>query len=288
MKPSDNKKQLFLDMQEHPENYSDEQIEAMMDDLDQIPDVDAEWEKFIASKSPKTHKWWFRAAAIFLLALSTFATLIGVGVVPNPWNRGNQLIAENQQETRIAPHISTEAESLLETNTEEQPARSVKTTAQQEKVQTTTAEHVDSEEFACAEQSPQFPGGDNALMDFIRKNMICPEEVEQSGIYGRVWITFVIMDDGTLTNFKPVKSNLKDSLGIQCKDSVIIKLCEKEAIRVCRLMPDWIPGSINGTPVKMRYTLPIKFNERNTPRKSTEKLSPNDIALIDMPLNDGE
>ena len=40
------KKQMFLDMQEHPEKYSDEQIEAMMDDLDQMPDVESAWQKF--------------------------------------------------------------------------------------------------------------------------------------------------------------------------------------------------------------------------------------------------
>ena len=39
-------KRLFLDMQEHPENYSDEQLEAMMDHIDRVPDVDGAWERF--------------------------------------------------------------------------------------------------------------------------------------------------------------------------------------------------------------------------------------------------
>ena len=45
MKPSDKSKQMFLDMQEHPENYSDDQLETMMDELDQVPDVDAAWQR---------------------------------------------------------------------------------------------------------------------------------------------------------------------------------------------------------------------------------------------------
>ena len=46
MQISDKKKQMFLDMQEHPEKYSEEQIETMMDEIDHVPDVEAEWQKF--------------------------------------------------------------------------------------------------------------------------------------------------------------------------------------------------------------------------------------------------
>lgn len=46
MQTPDKKKQMFLDMQEHPEKYSEEQIETMMDDLDQMPDVESAWQRF--------------------------------------------------------------------------------------------------------------------------------------------------------------------------------------------------------------------------------------------------
>ena len=46
MQTPDKKKQMFLDMQEHPETYSEEQIETMMDDLDRLPDVDVAWQEF--------------------------------------------------------------------------------------------------------------------------------------------------------------------------------------------------------------------------------------------------
>ena len=49
MQTPDKKKQMFHDMQEHPEKYSEEQIEAMMDDLDRLPDVDTAWQKFCAA-----------------------------------------------------------------------------------------------------------------------------------------------------------------------------------------------------------------------------------------------
>ena len=50
MKPSDHSRQLFLDMQEHPEKYSGQQIEAMMDELDEVPDAEAAWQEFISER----------------------------------------------------------------------------------------------------------------------------------------------------------------------------------------------------------------------------------------------
>ena len=67
MIPSDNNKRLFLDMQEHPEKYSDEQLEAMMDDLDSDLDTHAAWQRFeqTSDLAAKPSRRWLRIAAIF-------------------------------------------------------------------------------------------------------------------------------------------------------------------------------------------------------------------------------
>lgn len=90
MKTSDEKKQEFLDMQSAPENYSDEQIEAMMDSIDTTPDVDAEWEKFESLHLPEQeadHSVWFGkvAAAIagFVLVGAVYAVTVIMGFAPN-------------------------------------------------------------------------------------------------------------------------------------------------------------------------------------------------------------
>ena len=74
MQTPDKKKQMFLDMQEHPEKYSEEQIETMMDDLDRLPDVDVAWQEFqqTGQSSPRC---WLKAAAsiIGVLMLSGIA-----------------------------------------------------------------------------------------------------------------------------------------------------------------------------------------------------------------------
>jgi len=81
MTHSDNTQRLFLDMQEHPENYADEQLESMMDDLDREPDVHAVWQRFEATHHPgKTSSpRWLKVAAMFagvlLMAGIAFAAI---------------------------------------------------------------------------------------------------------------------------------------------------------------------------------------------------------------------
>lgn len=85
MKPSDNKKRLFLDMQQHPENYSDEQMEAMMAELDEPVDVEACWEEFckktvpnhVQTKSRKKNNllWWSSIAAAVIVLYAAWEVI---------------------------------------------------------------------------------------------------------------------------------------------------------------------------------------------------------------------
>ncbi len=87
MIPNDDHKRLFLDMQKHPENYSDEQLEAMMDDLDSDLDAQAAWERFEQTIGPavKPSHRWLRIAAIFVgsLFLAGFAVAAWMSLTPN-------------------------------------------------------------------------------------------------------------------------------------------------------------------------------------------------------------
>ena len=99
--------------------------------------------------------------------------------------------------------------------------------------------------FEVVEQMPSFPGGDAALMQFLSKNIKYPVVAEENGIQGRVIATFVIERDGSITDVKVVKS-VDPSL-------------DKEAIRVLKSMPKWIPGKQNGSAVRVKYTVPVTF-----------------------------
>ena len=99
--------------------------------------------------------------------------------------------------------------------------------------------------FDVVEQMPSFPGGDAELMKFLHDHMKYPVIAEENGIQGRVVCTFVVERDGSITDVKVVKS-VDPSL-------------DKEAIRVLKSMPKWIPGKQNGSAVRVKYTLPVTF-----------------------------
>ena len=99
--------------------------------------------------------------------------------------------------------------------------------------------------FDVVEQMPQFPGGPNALFEYLSKNIKYPVVAEENGIQGRVIVTFVVERDGPITDVKVAKS-VDPSL-------------DKEAMRVVKSMPHWIPGKQNGSAVRVKYTVPVTF-----------------------------
>lgn len=99
--------------------------------------------------------------------------------------------------------------------------------------------------FDVVEQMPQFPGGPNALFEYLSKNIKYPVVAEENGIQGRVIVTFVVERDGSITDVKVAKS-VDPSL-------------DKEAMRVVKSMPHWIPGKQNGSAVRVKYTVPVTF-----------------------------
>ena len=99
--------------------------------------------------------------------------------------------------------------------------------------------------FDVVEQMPEFPGGMEALMQFMSKNMKYPDEATKAGQEGRVIVSFVVEEDGRVTNAKVVKS--------------VAPLLDAEALRVIGLMPRWEPGRQNGEAVRVKYTIPVTF-----------------------------
>lgn len=95
------------------------------------------------------------------------------------------------------------------------------------------------------EQMPTFPGGDGALMKYLSSNLRYPPRAEEMGIKGRVTCQFVVERDGSITDVKVVRGVDPD--------------LDREAVRVIKSMPRWIPGKQNGKSVRVRYTCPINF-----------------------------
>ncbi len=95
------------------------------------------------------------------------------------------------------------------------------------------------------EKEPTFPGGESAMMQYLGSNIQYPALARENGIQGTVVLTFVIDKVGSVTDVNIVKD--------------IGGGCGKESVRVVEAMPKWTPGEANGHPVKVRYTLPLRF-----------------------------
>lgn len=96
------------------------------------------------------------------------------------------------------------------------------------------------------QKMPSFPGGDAALMAYLREHLQYPALARENNIKGTVALQFVVDEKGLIRDIKI----LKDPGGG----------CAKEAVRIVTSMPPWIPGEANGHPVRVRFTLPIRFN----------------------------
>jgi TonB family protein len=95
------------------------------------------------------------------------------------------------------------------------------------------------------ETEPEYPGGFDSMADFIRTNVVYPEEARGQMIQGSVYVEFIVGRTGEIENVKVLKS--------------AHPLLDEEALRVVKLMPAWIPGRQHNRAVRVRYTIPINF-----------------------------
>ena len=95
------------------------------------------------------------------------------------------------------------------------------------------------------EVMPEFPGGDQAMMDFVAKNVVYPQEARDKEISGRVMVGFIVEKDGSISDAKVVKG--------------IGGGCDEEAVRVVNAMPKWKPGKQKSKPVRVSFMMPFNF-----------------------------
>lgn len=110
-------------------------------------------------------------------------------------------------------------------------------------VASTTAEN--GEVFTVVEKTALPVGGMPALYDLIGKNMQYPVEARRKNVEGKVFVQFIVNEDGSLSDFTVLKG--------------IGEGCDEEAVRVLKLSPNWTPGKQRGVAVKQRMVLPITF-----------------------------
>lgn len=93
---------------------------------------------------------------------------------------------------------------------------------------------------------PEFPGGQDALVEFLSANVKYPKIAQENRIQGRVIVQFVVAKDGKIENVEVVRTGGDPSL-------------DREAVRVIKAMPRWQPGKQRGKLVRVKYTVPVNF-----------------------------
>ncbi len=107
------------------------------------------------------------------------------------------------------------------------------------------AEEVEEVIFTVVEESATYPGGMEKMYEYIGSNLKYPQQARETGTQGRVYVTFVVEKDGSLTDVKVLRD--------------IGSGCGEEAVRVVKSMPKWKPAKQRGKTVRMQFNLPISF-----------------------------
>ncbi len=160
-------------------------------------------------------------------------------------------VTENEKDTEKALDITDLSENENQTGTvtnedgknmEDLGAKEMK---EDVKVEAPKPVAVKEEIFTAVEQPPTFPGGEQQLYKFIADNLRYPTVAQENGIEGRVIVQFVVQKDGSIGQVKIAKSVDPD--------------LDKEAMRVVKKLPKFVPGKMNGQAVNVWYTLPVRF-----------------------------
>lgn len=99
--------------------------------------------------------------------------------------------------------------------------------------------------YTPVQNPPEYPGGYVALRKFLARNLQYPEMAKGAGIQGKVYVSFIVWKDGSVSDVKIIRG--------------IDGGCDEEVLRVVKLMPDWKPGEQNGKKVNVVYRMPVVF-----------------------------
>ena len=125
--------------------------------------------------------------------------------------------------------------------------------------------------YKVVEEMPKFPGGQDALTNYMVTNVKYPENARKNGVQGTVFVTFVVEKDGKISDARVLKG--------------VDEELDKEALRVVSEMPKWSPGKEKGKPVKVQFNLPIAF-KLDAGKKKTDDMEQPPKRYMDVKKND--
>lgn len=209
----------------HKKEKYDDDTELYIDEEEEDDDMDLYLEDSLRALEEAKENWQTEVADSMVVPVTQ----------PKPERSENTQQPAPDRRADATPQTPQQQQTDREQAVQSQPTRTMDEPQQQAD---------DQRIFDVAEQQPSFPQGEPRV--WIGNNIHYPPVAEENGIQGTVVCQFVVETDGSISNVTVVRS-ADPSL-------------DKEAVRVIKSMPKWNPGRTNGRAVRVRYTIPVKFN----------------------------
>jgi len=179
--------------------------------------------------------------------------LLGLGCKSHQKEISGKAPMEMETKTMVSDVAVPRGESIFDTvkSTEilliddARPIEGSKETVPTDRPTTPPQDTSNQEVLQIVEQMPEFPGGQNALMAWLQKNLEYPEEAREQGLEGRVFVQFTVYSTGVCGNFTILRSPSP--------------LLSNAALKTIKKMPKWTPGMQNGKSVNTMMRLPILY-----------------------------
>lgn len=191
------------------------------------------------TKTPRQH----------YLKLLALLPIVAVALAVNAETVTDYVFTQPQQQTPIKK--GNKAGAIKVGNKSIQVMKSKQQTAADASDPQTKKQHP----YHVVEHMPSFPGGTAELFKFLATTVKYPAAAKKAGTQGRVIVTFVVEEDGSIVEPTVVKS--------------VSPELDAEAVRVINAMPNWEPGTQNGKAVRVKYTIPIIFSLSGSHSTST-------------------
>ena len=236
--------------------------------------------KRITMMMKKKSNQWSRTKALYLLpvaliALGAFATTKSVTTsaalsdskvnanVLNDQNISSKNVENVAEVEEITPALTIQdVKEVEEKPTQLVPAEAEATLAAD------VYQDPDTAVFDVVEVMPEYPGGMEALMTFMRDNIHYPKLAEEMGVQGQVMVQFVVDKTGKVGQARCIRgvpapsakanATAEEKAQIEKKGEAALQM-NREALRVVEAMPDWTPGKQRGQNVNVKFTIPVAF-----------------------------
>ena len=236
--------------------------------------------KRITMMMKKKSNQWSRTKALYLLpvaviALGAFATTKSVttpAVISDSKVNANVLNGQNISSKNVENVAEVEgiapALTIQDANEVEEKPTQLMPTEEATTPDADVYQDPDTAVFMVVEVMPEFPGGMEALMGFMRDNLQYPPLAKEMGVQGRVMVQFVIDKTGKVSQARCIRGVPAPSAKANATEAEKARIekmgdaalqINREALRVVEAMPDWKPGKQKGQNVNVRYTIPVTF-----------------------------